>query len=67
MSTKKLAYLEFERGRDGLQMANLVTKEEFPTPTQDFRVWLDWAEPGEAYLGRGGRFLYLCVQLTTGE
>jgi len=67
MSTKKLAYLEFERGHEGLKMANVVTKEDLPTPSEPFKIWLRWAEPGEAYLERGGRFLYLCVQLTTGE
>lgn len=67
MSTEKLAYIEFEKGSEGLKTANLVTKADFPTPTKAFKTWLDWAEPGEAYVERGGRYLYLCVQLTTGE
>ena len=72
---KKPALLEFELGLDDKILAmRTVTREAFeplradgfPPASPQFKQWLDWMEPGEAFKARTG-FLYLCIELTTEE
>lgn len=57
------AFLEYTLGIEGeVRSLRVVKREDITEPNAHFKAWLDWVDPGEAYLARSG-FLYVCVDL----